>query len=215
MRRYDMSRMMKWIRMVGFSFVVCHLSLSLCSCTEDDNTVEEFPNWRVNNETYWQNLYESTKSKIAAGDDSWKLIPKYSYVSTEGLQPTDYVIAHVKEVGEGTASPIYTDTVRVHYRGRLLPSTSYSAGYQFDSSYSGDLNPATATPGKFAVSSVVPGWISALQKMHVGDRWELYIPYQLGYGNTESSVIPAYSTLIFDMMLVKIWHAGENDPGWK
>ena len=190
---------------------LCLFALLFCACTEDDNTVEEFPDWKNTNDAYWQNLYETTKQKIAAGDNTWKLIPKYSYVSTEGLKPTDYVIAHVKTTGEGTVSPIYTDTVRVHYRGHLLPSTSYSAGYQFDSSYSGgDLNLATAQPSKLPMDGVITGWTSALQKMHLGDRWELYVPYQLGYGATQNNAIPAYSVLTFDMMLVQFWHAGEK-----
>lgn len=189
---------------------LCLFTLLFCACTEDDNTVEEFPDWKNTNDAYWQNLYETTKQKIAAGDNTWKLIPKYSYVSTEGLQPTDYVIAHVKTVGGGTVSPIYTDTVRAHYRGRLLPSTSYSAGYQFDSSYSGDLNIATARPTKLPMDGVITGWTSALQKMHLGDRWDLYVPYQLGYGTTQNDAIPACSVLCFDMMLVQFWHAGEK-----
>ena len=138
--------------------------------------MEEYPNWKENNESYWQELYNATQQKIEAGDNSWRMYPKYSLVSTEGLKPTDYIIVHVIEEGEGSTSPIYTDTVRVHYRGQLLPSTSYSAGYQFDSSYIGDLNYNTAIPSKFAVSGVIPGWTTALQKMHVDDQWDIYIP---------------------------------------
>lgn len=189
--------------------------LLLCACSESDNAIEEFPNWKASNETYWNDLYQTTQQKISAGDNSWKIIPKYSYTSLEGLGPTDYIIVHVKNEGEGVVSPIFSDTVRVHYRGHLLPSTSYSAGYQFDTSYSGDLNVNTATPSKFAVGAVITGWTTALQKMHTGDRWDVYIPYQLGYGSTKSNAIPAYSTLVFDMMLVQFWHAGETVNGHK
>ena len=185
------------------------LLLFVCSCSENEDSVEEYPDWKATNETYWENLYQTTKQKIAAGDDSWKIIPKYSYVDREDLQATDYVIAHVKETGEG-AMPIYTDTVRVHYSGHLLPSTSYSAGYKFDYSYDGDLNTATATPRKFGVAGLVSGWTTALMNMHVGDRWDLYVPYQLGYGTSKNDAIPGYSTLIFDLMLVQVWHAGEK-----
>ena len=185
--------------------------LFVCSCSEKDNDLEEYPNWKENNESYWQELYNATQQKIEAGDNSWRMYPKYSLVSTEGLKPTDYIIVHVIEEGEGSStSPIYTDTVRVHYRGQLLPSTSYSAGYQFDSSYTGDLNYNTAIPSKFAVSAVIPGWTTALQKMHVDDQWDIYIPYQLGYGSNKQNSIPAYSTLIFDVALVEFWHANEK-----
>ena len=194
---------------------LCLLALLLCACSEDDNNVEEYPNWKTTNDTYWQELYNTTKQRIAGGDTSWKILPKYSYASTDELKAEDYVIVHVKTVGEGTESPLFTDSVLVHYRGHLLPSTTYTAGYQFDTSYAGDLNPLTATPSKFAVSGVVAGWTTALQKMHVGDRWDVYVPYQLGYGTVINGSIPAYSTLIFDMMLTHKWHAGETVPSFK
>ena len=63
-------------------------------------------------------------------------------------------------------------------------------------------------PAEFEVSGVVDGWATALQHMHVGDRWEVWIPYQLGYGVTGSSggsvTILPYSTLVFDMEVAEI-----------
>ena len=46
------------------------------------------------------------------------------------------------------------------------------------------------------------GFVTALLHMHSGDRWRVYIPYQLGYNTTEKTGIPAYSTLIFDLALI-------------
>ena len=46
----------------------------LSSCSEDEKENEEFANWKSKNTTYWTNLYNTTKQKIAKGDTSWKLI---------------------------------------------------------------------------------------------------------------------------------------------
>ena len=76
-------------------------------------------------------------------------------------------------MGDGTESPIATDTVAVNYRGQLINGTV------FDQSYQGELDPETATPRKFLVGAVIAGWSTALMKgfggMKAGDQWKLYI----------------------------------------
>lgn len=187
----------------------------LSSCSEDDNSVEEFPDWQTHNESYWESLYAATEQKIQAGDTSWKIIRNYTFPSEGEVLPVDNIIVHVKEAGTVSGCPFLTDSVRVHYSGHLLPSASYSDGYVFDGSYTGELNPATATPVKFAISGLIDGWTTALQYMHIGDKWEIYIPYQLGYGAVDSGSIPAYSTLVFDVMLVAYWRPGAQVPDFK
>ena len=91
-----------------------------------------------------------------------------------------------------------------HYRGKLIPLYNGST-VTFDQSYLGQLDPQTAVPTGFGVSSVIEGWTSVLQYMVEGDRWEVYIPSDLGYGKQGSNSIPGNSTLIFDMQLVKIY----------
>ena len=83
-----------------------------------------------------------------------------------------------------------------------MPSDTYKDGYIFDSSYSGELNPAFNVPVTLPLSGTVEGFCTAVQQMTDGDVWEVYIPYQLGYGAKGSSGVPAYSTLIFDINLV-------------
>ena len=63
-------------------------------------------------------------------------------------------------------------------------------------------------PVKFAVKGVVTGFGTALQYMHIGDRWQVIIPQQLAYG---SSTTPgaAYSTLVFDVTLVAYYRAND------
>jgi FKBP-type peptidyl-prolyl cis-trans isomerase FklB len=62
-----------------------------------------------------------------------------------------------------------------------------------------------------AINGVVTGFGTALMRMHRGDRWRVYIPYQLAYGSSARSSIPAYSTLIFDLQLEDFWRKTLGD----
>ncbi len=70
-------------------------------------------------------------------------------------------------------------------------------GYIFDSSYGG-------TPLAIRLCDLIDGWIVALQQMVVGDKWELYIPAEMGYGKFSQPGIPGGSTLIFEIELLGI-----------
>ena len=196
------------------------------SCTENDDTVEEYAKWQSKNETYWDNLYTTTQQKIKGGDTSWKIILNYTFQNqkqTTGsaltYRPENYIIAHVEQAGTGTTSPLYSDSVSMHYMGRLIPSTTYTSGLIFDKSWSSNqFNAATSRPVHSYIgltydaegkpTSLVDGFTTALMSMHRGDHWTIYIPYQLGYGEKSSGVVPAYSTLIFDLRLNDFSHPG-------
>ena len=196
------------------------------SCTENDDTVEEYANWQSKNETYWDNLYTTTQQKIKGGDTSWKIILNYTFQNqkqTTGsaltYRPENYIIAHVEQAEIGTTSPLYSDSVSMHYMGRLIPSTTYTSGLIFDKSWSSNqFNAATSRPVHSYIgltydaegkpTSLVDGFTTALMSMHRGDHWTVYIPYQLGYGEKNSGVVPAYSTLIFDLRLNDFSHPG-------
>jgi FKBP-type peptidyl-prolyl cis-trans isomerase FklB len=111
--------------------------------------------------------------------------------------PSDFTVE-----GDKATSPLYTDVTEVHYCGKLLPSLSYSNGYQFDSSYSGSFSEQTAEPVELSPNGTIAGFSTALQHMHRGDHWLITIPYQMGYGVSGSSSIPGYSTLIFEIRMV-------------
>ncbi len=184
------------------------------SCSEDKiETIEEYPNWKSTNEAYWSKLYNETKQKIDAGDTSWKIILNYTYqnqTNPSGTPPTyrpdQYIIVHELEKGTGAGTPLYTDSVHIHYRGRLLPSTTYTAGFITETSWDTDnFNPLTARPAQMRVSKTVDGFATALQNMHIGDHWMVYVPYRLGYGVRKNPRVPAYSTLIFDLRLVSFY----------
>lgn len=97
-------------------------------------------------------------------------------------------------VASGTGkSPTTADRVTVHYTGKLTDGTV------FDSSVK------RGQPATFRVNQVIPGWTEALQMMKEGDKWILYIPYSLGYGERgEPPQIPPFSTLIFEVELMKV-----------
>lgn len=189
------------------------IGLGLSSCGEDENTVEEYPNWQVKNETYYKNLTDSVKHLIANGNKEWKFFKTWSKDDTIKGKLGDSICVHVLTAGTGSGCPLYNDSVRVHYLGRILPSTSNSAGNVIAQSYYGTYNPKTSIPQTFLVSGLIDGFTTALMNMHIGDRWVVYMPYDLGYGSSASSV-PAYSTLIYDITLAAYYRAGSSIPVW-
>lgn len=191
--------------------VLMFAPLCFMACSESDDTVEEFPDWKNRNEAYFNEIYEKAKS---INDGSWKIIRNYTLEDTIPTSNTDYIVVEVLEEGNGSGCPMFTDSVLVNYRGRIIPSTSYPDGYVFDQSYTGDYNPQTAMPSQLYVGSLIDGFATALQYMHIGDRWRVYIPYQMGYGTTATTSIPAYSTLIFDISLVAYYRAGVSPDPW-
>ncbi|EDX81013.1 MAG: FKBP-type peptidyl-prolyl cis-trans isomerase [Alphaproteobacteria bacterium] len=92
----------------------------------------------------------------------------------------------------GGVSPDRNDLVKVDYEGKRVDDTV------FDSSF------ARGAPAVFTPETVVPGWTEALQKMHVGDEWILFVPPALGYGEQSSPKIPANSVLIFRLKLLDV-----------
>ena len=195
------------------NIIWCTLALlALASCKEENDEVEEFANWQNVNDTYFSNLVSETQSKIDEGQTTWALMPCYSYPDNGmTFDYSSYVVAEKLEQGSGTTSPLQTDSVKVHYEGRLLPSYSYPKGMIFDRSYVGDFDPDLATPTKLSLSGVVKGFSTVLMRMHRGDHWRIYIPYQLGYGYTTRGSIPGYSTLIFDLRLEDFWRKTQGD----
>lgn len=94
--------------------------------------------------------------------------------------------------GEG-AVPAANDEVTVKYEGRLVDGTV------FDSSYE-----RKEQTNKFRPSQVIKGWAEALTLMPVGSKWELYIPYDLAYGERNAGKIKPYSALVFTVELVDL-----------
>lgn len=199
----------------GFYFLAVALFavFGLASCSEEDDTVEEFPNWQARNDAFFNSLTDSVLNLLEFNParTDWKRIKSWSKSDSIEGSNSDYIIVKVIEEGDAaSATPLYTDTVTVHYLGRLLPSVSYPYGYVFDQSYYGNYYDDVSKPLQMAIGNsggnmLVDGFATALQHMRRGDHWMVYIPYQLGYGSQSQTGVPAYSTLIFDLRLVDFW----------
>lgn len=101
---------------------------------------------------------------------------------------------YYKVLSEGRGDGIHPtprSIVTAHYTGRTID------GREFDSSRGG-------VPIAFRLSDLIEGWIIAMQEMCIGDRWEIYIPAELGYGRLSQPGIPGGSTLIFEIELIGI-----------
>ncbi len=109
----------------------------------------------------------------------------------EGVIVTDSGLQY-KVLTEGSGKAVtQSDTVTVNYHGTLIDGTV------FDSSVD------RGQPATFRVTGVIPGWTEALLKMKVGDKWQLYIPSDLAYGDRAmGDKIKPGSTLIFEVELV-------------
>ena len=114
-----------------------------------------------------------------AQEEDVKALPKgiYYKVLSEGLNDGRH--------------PSPRSIVTAHYTGWTIN------GKKFDSSRSG-------APLAIRLCDLIEGWIIAMQQMCVGDRWEVYIPAEMGYGKFSQPGIPGGSTLVFDIEVLGI-----------
>lgn len=97
-----------------------------------------------------------------------------------------------REITKGKGDrPTPKSLVTVHYKGMLIN------GKVFDATQKG-------RPATFRLNQLIDGWRTALREMPVGSRWEIVIPFNLGYGARGAGVIKPFSTLIFDVQLLSI-----------
>lgn len=185
------------------------LIISLCatilfvSCEKEDNTPDN--KWKIENEAQFATItategYTRINSQSAAGHIMYKVI---------------------KSGDPNSESPKFTDRVRVLYTGWYKNYWSIEEDKYtdergqtiinkkvFDSTENRNNNPSTffvnpnASSG--GISGVIDGFSTALQHMKVGDKWEVWIPWRLGYGEATYASIPGYTTLVFEIELVSI-----------
>jgi len=135
-----------------------------------------------------ESLKNRAKTNLDAGQAFMKENAKQAGVTalSNGLQ--------YKELRKGTGEhPKVSDTVKVHYEGKLLDGTI------FDSSIKRN------EPIEFPVNGVIAGWTEALQRMKVGDKWILFIPPGLAYGEQGSPPdIGSNELLTFEVELLDV-----------
>ena len=166
--------------------------LSFTSCNES-TAISQYDNWQPRNQAFLDSLQNVIDSKTD--------LNLFVVTPMSNAKLKIYAKKVDGYVGEGNR-PLDTDTVQVYYRGKLIN------GEVFDQNFTGvNPDPIFEVPFKTVVNGgVITGWTEVLRLMKKGERWVVYIPYQLAYGTAGSGTILGYTTLIFDMNLIKIWH---------
>jgi peptidylprolyl isomerase/FKBP-type peptidyl-prolyl cis-trans isomerase FklB len=164
-------------------FSIVLIASVFASCGSDDDSIDYA--WKEANEKAFYAIADSVDANPGV----------FQQIAIPGGPGA--VFCKVLKDTTGTEKPKYTSTVTVTYKGWLQ-----ATGDVFDD--------ATYRPFTFAIdgsggTSVIDGWKVALQNMKEGERWQVWIPWSLGYGvGGNGSSIPGYSTLVFDIHLEKI-----------
>ena len=174
------------------------LMLLFTSC-EETKEVSKYDNWRERNEAFIDSLYNVyTTTADHGGLDSIHLLTAPSqYIFFKKLTPVsnvpDYIYAP-EQIALDQSS-----TVDMYYKGTNILAERFDGFY-------GDAPTEFDSPVNFSVvyGSLINGWWEILQRIGTGERWEVYIPWNQGYGSSGSSSILGYSTLIFDMQLFRV-----------
>jgi FKBP-type peptidyl-prolyl cis-trans isomerase len=149
--------------------------LPFTACNKDDKETD-----------IWREANEADYRKISVN-------PAYQELKTAS-GPSGIFYKVIKS-GTGDEFPLQTSSVKVLYKGSYYNETVFDAG-----------SSKNEIPVEFLLTGnyCIRGFSFALQNMVIGDKWEIYIPYNLGYGSTSSSTMKAYSNLIFELELVEI-----------
>jgi len=174
------------------TFILAVLILTACG-KDDVEPVSEV--WKRQNEQAINNLANN---------------PEYNALKIPG---GTNINIYYRVLQKGTGKRLYYNSrAEVHYKGWFVATNSdlkIKAGDVFDKRLFDD-----GIPYKVALSMdgsdsyfgyPIEGWRIALQYMVEGDKWEIWIPYQLAYGEASKGSIPAYSTLAFEIELLKAY----------
>ncbi len=190
------------------------LAMAFTSC-EESKEENEYHDWKARNEHFIDSIADVASKNV---DGNWLILKAHTLGDDFGMDQDHryYVYAQAVENGEGEYQPVYNDSVRVHYSGRLIPSASYPTGYNFDKSYSTTtLDVLTDVPTLFCPNQLVVGFATAVMHMVEGDRWKVYIPSYLAYGEKGTTGIPKHSALVYDIQLARIYKYGiDKDTSW-
>ncbi len=198
-----------------FSLLLClSLSFVFVACEE----VEEagtYDNWQARNEAYIDSIASLVGNRYIATEEAVMQVPvgEMFAIRTEASNTAGEQYVYCKKIVDNPTGrrPLYTESVSVYYYGTLITGASFDGNFEGYSAIDQQELDSTEkcptefdSPATFSVSGVVAGWIAALQLMHTGERWIIYIPYQSGYGTSDSGSIPGYSALTFDIQLEEV-----------
>lgn len=166
---------MKLLRLILPSVAAVAL-LSSCESDEVKNW-NDYADWREANDDW---LHEMT------------VTGKYTKVTPEWNENLNILMRWTNDrtLTEGNLTPLFTSSVAVKYKGWLYDGTPFDSSYLYTDSI------ATLLP-----SSLIDGWVIALEQMRVGDKVELIVPYSAAYGSSSLGVVKPYSNLRFELEL--------------
>lgn len=156
----------------------------VASCGDDDENYQE----------QWMLANQKVLNEIKANSE-------YKEIKSPGNEASIYY--KVLKEGGGTDSIYYNSKVKCYYKGWFVtdfPEWKIEKGTVFDQRLLDDGAPYSFTVG----TGVIKGWTTALQHMVKGDKWEIWVPYQLAYGEDGYSSIPPYSMLAFEIEVVDV-----------
>lgn len=191
-----------WGRFSGASILLLMVALFVTSCSDDDDGVFDEA-WKQKNEEAFAGIAKN---------------PEYNEIKSQGNNGSIYYKV-LKKGEEGAKKIFYNSRAEVYYKGFYVATNeNIKAGDVFDHKLFEDGSPyyiavssavmSTDSYGNVIVPSVIEGWTVALQEMVVGDKWEVWIPYQLAYGqydvyNNGRLTMKGSTTLAFEIELVK------------
>ncbi|MGI6073147.1 MAG: FKBP-type peptidyl-prolyl cis-trans isomerase [Fermentimonas sp.] len=170
-------------------FFTTILALLFASC-EKDETVDD----------QWKEMNEAVFNKIANNPE---------YTRLESQSKKGFIMYKELQKGDG-AKPMYTSKVKLLYTGYFKRDWSRPDNYtDGDGNYVinkiiFDTTDQNNIPRSLDVKNLIDGFQTALQHMNVGSKWEVWIPYELGYGDKPYSRIRECTTLVFEIELVDI-----------
>ncbi|MDE6534521.1 MAG: FKBP-type peptidyl-prolyl cis-trans isomerase [Muribaculaceae bacterium] len=161
------------IYLLGFIFAPAFVS-----CLSDEEKLwNDYKDWRAANDNWLDEQIQTGKYQ--------EFVPQWNQDLNVRMR-----WLNDRSKTEGNLTPIYTSSVAVKYKGWLYDGTP------FDSSYLATDSIVTMTQ-----SGLIPGWVIALEQMKVGDKVELLVPYESGYGSSSLGKILPYSVLRFEIEL--------------
>lgn len=149
------------------------VAVSSCQKTDQEKIWEEYAEWRDANDEWLR--------EITVSGNYTRVVPEWNRdisVLMRWLNDTTKT--------SGNLVPLYTSSITVKYKGWLYEGTPFDSSYAYTDSVS-----------TMTITGLIGGWVAALERMHVGDKVELVVPYQAAYGSSSNGAVPPYSNLRF------------------
>jgi peptidylprolyl isomerase/FKBP-type peptidyl-prolyl cis-trans isomerase FklB len=168
------------------------LLCSYAACNDSDSGTDR--NWKDANDKAYREIVDN---------------PDYTELKT-ATGPSGVYYKVIKS-GEGTECPLHTSQIKALYYGAYYNGSIFDTGSYVSDDRKELVEPDPVAPKTFSTNGTIRGFSFALQNMHVGDKWDIWIPYWLGYGETGyintvtgETLIKGYTTLHFVLELVEI-----------